>query len=75
MASYCFRFASLMSAGSYVIVVLQAPVFLPSSSIVRPAIGIDECTNPAALPSTSTLRGCFGLAGASAGSAASIAVT
>ena len=41
----------------------------------RPASGIDECTKPAALPSTSTLRACFGLAGAVAGSAAIIAST
>ena len=34
IASYCFRFASLMSAGSNVIVVLHAPVFLPISSMV-----------------------------------------
>ena len=75
MASYCFRLASLMSAGSYVMVVDHAPCFLPISSMVRAAIGIDECTNPSALPSTSTLRGCFGVTGALAGSAASIAVT
>src|SRR3712207_7183474 len=49
-----------MSAGSYVIVVDQAPVFFPISSIVRAASGIDEWTKPAALPSTSTRRGCRG---------------
>ena len=36
---------------------------------------MDEWTKPPALPSTSTLRGCFGLAGALSGSAAIIAVT
>ena len=56
-------------------VVVHAPVFLPISSIVFAASGIDEWTKPAALPSTSTLRGCFGLAGAVAGSAAIIAST
>jgi hypothetical protein len=46
IASYCFRFCSLMSAESYVMVVAQAPVFVPSASTVFAAMGIDECTNP-----------------------------
>src|SRR3954447_12849612 len=74
-ASYCSRFLALMSAGSYEIVVVQAPVFLPSSSIVLAASGIDPWTYPRAFPNTSTLRGFDGLAGAVAGSAAIIFVT
>ena len=56
-----------MSAESYVMVVAHAPVFVPSASTVLAASGIDECTKPAALPSTSTLRGRCGLAGAVVG--------
>ena len=44
IASYCFRFCSLMSAESYVMVVAHAPVFVPSASTVLAASGIDECT-------------------------------
>ena len=57
------------------IVVVHAPVFLPSSSIVFAASGIDEWTKPRALPSTRTFRAFAGLAGAVAGSAAIIFVT
>ena len=64
-----------MSAASYVIVVVHAPVLRPSASIVLAASGIDEWTKPAALARTSTLRGRAGLAGAVAGSAAIIAWT
>ena len=56
-------------------VVDQAPVFFPISSMVRAASGIDEWTNPADFASTRTLRGCFGLTGAVSGNAAIIAVT
>src|SRR4029078_10279434 len=42
--------------------------------MVRAASGIDECTKPAALPSTSTRRGCLGVAGAASGSAAIICI-
>ncbi len=64
-----------MTAGSYEIVVLQAPVLFPNSSTVLPASGMQLCTNPAALDSTRTLRGFFGFAGACAGKAAIIGVT
>jgi len=43
-ASYAARFFSLMSAGSYVMVVDHAAVLRPISSMVRAASGIDECT-------------------------------
>src|SRR5512137_431790 len=56
-------------------VVDHAPYFLPISSMVRAAMGIDECTNPWALPSTSTFRGFAGATGAVAGSAAIMAAT
>ena len=75
MASYCFRFAALMSAASYVVVADQAPVFAPSASIVFAASGIDEWTQPAALARTSTFRGASGFAGALSGSAAIILST
>src|SRR6266849_10290760 len=56
-------------------VVFHAPVFDPSASTVFAASGMDECTNPAARPRTSTLRGLSGLAGAVSGSAAIILST
>ena len=46
--SYFFRFSALMSAGSYVVVAVHAPVFLPISSIILAASGIDEWTKPEA---------------------------
>ena len=52
--------------------VVQAPVLVPSASTVFAASGMQECTKPAALASTSTLRGCLGLAGALSGKAAII---
>src|SRR5262245_19242469 len=75
MASYCFRFAALMTAGSQETSVVHAPVFLPSSSIAFTASGIDECWNPAdgMRDQASTLWAFSGLAGAVAGSAAIIA--
>src|SRR4051812_22308514 len=42
--------------------------------MVRAASGIDEWTKPAALASTSTRRGCLGVAGAASGSAAIICI-
>ena len=53
-------------------VVDHAPVFVPRASTVFAASGMQECTKPAALARTSTLRGCFGLAGAVSGKAAII---
>ena len=47
MASYCFRFSVVKTAGSQDVVDVQAPVFLPSSSTVFAASGMDECWNPA----------------------------
>src|SRR3954469_3107075 len=44
------------------------------ASMVRAASGIDEWTKPAALASTSTRRGCLGVAGALSGSAAIICI-
>jgi hypothetical protein len=73
--SYCLRFAALMSAASYVVVAVHAPVFLPISSIIFAASGMEECTNPRAAPSTSTLRGLSGLAAALSGIAAIILST
>src|SRR6266545_8188054 len=73
--SYCFRFCAVMSAASYVIVVVHAPVLAPSASTVFAASGIDECMYPVARPSTRTLRGFAALAGALSGSAAIIAST
>ena len=61
-----------MAAESYVTVVVHAPVLVPRASTVFAASGMQECTKPAALASTSTLRGCFGLAGALSGNAAII---
>ena len=72
IASYCRRFSAVMSAALYVMTVVHAPVFCPSASIVRVARGIDACTKPSALASTSSRRGCFGLAGAVSGNAAII---
>src|SRR5436190_4469457 len=73
--SYCFRFAAVIAAGSQETSVVHAPVFLPSSSIVLMASGIDECWNPAdgMRDHASTLCALTGLAGAVAGSAAIIA--
>src|SRR3954471_13599760 len=68
--SYCFRFSVLMSAASYVVVAVHAPVLVPSASTVFAASGIEEWTQPAARASTSTLRGFWGFAGAVSGSAA-----
>src|SRR5664280_3074222 len=52
--------------------VVHAPVLAPSASTVFAASGMQECTKPAALARTSTLRGCLGLAGALSGKAAII---
>src|SRR3954454_7307813 len=46
MASYCLRFSVVKTAGSHDVVEVQAPVFLPSSSIVFAASGMDECWKP-----------------------------
>ncbi len=43
IASYCFRFSVVKTAGSQDVSDVHAPVFLPSSSIVLAASGIDEC--------------------------------
>ena len=64
----------MTTAGSKEITVVHAPVFWPIASIVRAASGIDEWTKPAALASTSTRRGCLGVAGAVSGSAAIICI-
>src|SRR5687768_5922786 len=53
-------------------VVFHAPVLVPTASTNFAASGMDECTKPAARPSTRTLRGRCGLAGALSGSAAII---
>src|SRR6185295_15322130 len=72
MPSYCWRFSAVITAGSYEITVVHAPVLSPRASIVLAASGIDECTNPDAFASTSTRRGVLGAAGALSGNAAII---
>src|SRR6187455_1349812 len=54
--------------------VVQARVVWPSGAMVRAGGGIGEGTKPAALASTSTRRGCLGVAGALSGSAAIICI-
>src|SRR5262245_61987529 len=43
IASYCFRFSVVKTAGSQDVSDVQGPGFLPSSSIVFAASGFDEC--------------------------------
>src|SRR5712691_388341 len=73
--SYCARLSALMSAASYVIVVVHAPVLDPAASTNFAASGIEEWTKPAARPSTRIVLGLSGLAGALSGSAAIILST
>ncbi len=77
IASYCFKFSVVKTAGSHDVSDVQAPVFLPSSSTALAASGIDECWKPAdgMREKISTLRAVAGLAGAVEGSAAIMAVT
>src|ERR1700754_2608375 len=76
MASYCLRFSSVMSFTSHDVVEVQAPVFLPISSIILAARGIEECWNPAdgMRDQIRTLRGFWGVAGGFSGSNPSVAI-
>src|SRR5262245_26227335 len=77
MASYCFRFSAVKTAGSHDVSDVQAPVFFPSSSTAFAANGIDECWYPAdgMREKISTLCAFTGLAGAVVGNAAIICST
>ncbi len=61
-----------MAEAAYVTSVVHAPVFLPISSTIVAASGIDECWKPRDVPRTRMRRGRSGLAGAVAGRAAII---
>src|SRR6476469_939369 len=71
IASYCFRFSVVNTAGSHEVSEVHAPVFLPSSSTAFAASGMDECWNPAEgmREKIRTLRAFAGLAGAVVGRA------
>src|SRR6188472_2382780 len=58
------------------VVEVQAPVFLPISSIILAASGIDECWNPAdgMRDQISTFRGFCGVAGGLSGRRPSVAI-
>src|SRR5436190_675649 len=77
IASYFFRLSVVKTAGSQAQSDVHAPVFLPSSSTVFIASGIDECWKPAEgmRENNSTLRALSGFAGAADGSAAIICST
>src|SRR5437763_820280 len=77
IASYLARLSLVNTAGSHAQSDVHAPVFLPSSSTVFIASGIDECWKPAEgmRENSSTLRAFCGLAGADDGSAAIICST
>src|SRR5215467_7553153 len=77
IASYCFRLSAVNTAGSQDVSDVQVPYFLPISSIVFAASGIDECWYPAdgMREKIRTLCALSGLAGADVGSAASICST
>src|SRR5688572_17360646 len=76
IASYCFRFPAVMSLTSHDVVDVHAPVFLPISSIIRAASGIDECWKPAegSRDQISTLRGFCGVAGGLSGRRPTVAI-
>src|SRR4051812_9292591 len=62
----------MKTSGSSAIATVKAPVLSPINSKVLAPTGIDEWTKPVARVKTSSLRGCFGVAGALSGRAAVI---
>ena len=76
IASYCFRFSAVMSLTSHDVVDVHAPVFLPISSIMRAASGMDECWKPAegSRDQIRTFRGFCGAAGGLSGRSPSVAI-
>ncbi len=65
-----------MSLTSHDVADVHAPVFLPISSIIFAASGIDECWNPedGSRDQIRTLRGFCGVAGGLSGSRPSVAI-